>query len=660
MLNDDETLLANRVGNIDSVDSLMSSNNNRNQESMLQGTWPISSFPDTESSVHISSEFNVPHPDHSFSTSTYPSSNDSVAMLGDSPLTSVSSNNNHSETAHQKSGNARNVWDSPNQDITMGQNECAAPFQETHDTTPRGTFNRGSPATERLVGLFFSEIHQFWPILHKPSFDLRTASDTLLVSIVMLSSWLESGSEHKQLAPLVFNASSRLQLEQRPSLELLQAALLNIIYTLYHLREEGMLAKALNMSAVFISTCRYLGIFNGLYEIDDAIEDQFAIWRSQEQLNRYIIPIRTTNEMFPILTQADQSTGSDRIAFTIFRVDTYLSILLDHPPSIRYQELCIPLPKSNELWASLNETERRQLQWNEPAGREKALFSFLIRDALDEKHETRLPYHLLDIDRHLGICAMQVKVWEAAREINSSRSDELGSRVRPEEGLYLNCPRFRQWHDEVRMECELREHFASLCAPGDGYTFSALTLLLWHMSAVSMHAPLNSIRVQGFYYKSLPGSSVPTRTRRSHLLRWTSTGCPRRALWNSAQIARILTVESGKPDGRSRVRLNPLAIAALLMSAVVTCVYAFRTRACAACTGQQPDFTIDLINTTEDDTGLMGWFVTGQGLILWGAGGIPVCKCRVGELAAWFQVLLARDESAQMELVLFLAELNRE
>ncbi|KAI1636146.1 fungal-specific transcription factor domain-containing protein [Biscogniauxia mediterranea] len=613
---------------------------------MLQGTWPISSFPDTESAVHLSSEFNVQHSDHSFSTTTYPSSNDSVAMLGDSPLTSVSANNNQGETTHQRSENATNMWDSSNQDATMGRDEYA-PFQGNHGMIPRGAFHRESPTTKRLVGLFFSDIHRFWPILHEPSFDIGTASDTLLVSMVMLSSWVEGGPEHKQLAPFVFDATSRLQLEQKPSLEVLQAALLSIIYTLYQLREEGMLAKALNMSAVFISTCRYLGIFNGLYEIDDAIEDQFAFWRSQEQLNRYT-SIQTMNLEFPVQLKL---------------MNTYLSMLLDHPPYIRYQELCIPLPKSNELWASSNEDERRQLQWNEPAGREKALFSFLIRDALDEKRQTRLPYNLLDVDRHLGICAMQVKVWEVAREINSSRADELGSRVRPEERLYLSCTRFRQWHDEVRMECELREQFTSICAPRGGYTFSALTLMLWHMSAVNMHAPLNTIRVQGFYYKSLPGASVPTRTRRSQLQCWTSTGCPRRALWNAAQIARILTVEAAKPDGASRVRLNPLAVAAVLMSAVVTCVYAFHARACAACCagGPRPEFAVavDLIAATEDDPALASWFATGQGLMLWGAGGIPVCKCRVGELAAWFQVLLARDESAQMELVLFLAELNR-
>ncbi|KAI1497298.1 fungal-specific transcription factor domain-containing protein [Biscogniauxia marginata] len=629
--NDGEALLANHSGNIDYTDSLVPGN--INQETMLQGTWPIP-FSNTEPAVHLSSEFGVQHSDHAFSTTTYPSSNDSVPIMGDSPVTSVSTNNNQHEAMCNNSQNTATVWETSNQDNTIKRGEYT-PFQAIDSLGLYGALHRGSPSTKRLVGVFFSEIHQYWPILHTPSFDMETVSEALLGAIIMLASWLEDGPEHKQLVPLVFDAASRFQLDLKPPLDLLQAALLSIIYAVYHLREEGMLARALNMSAVLISTCRYLGIFNGLYEIDDCIEDQFAFWRSQEQLNR--------------------------LAFTVFRIDTYLSMLLDHPPSIRYQELCIPLPKSNELWASANEEERRQLQWDEPAGREKALFSFLIRDALDDQRKSRLPYHLLDMDRHLGICATQDKVWEVAREIHSSRSDELWSRVDPEERTTPHYTRFRQWHDEVKMDCELREDFPYICQPGDdGNTFCALTLMLWHMSSVKMHAPLNTIRVQGFYYKSLPGASVPTRTRRSHLLGWTTTGCPRRALWNAAQIAGIFMVESGKPGGRSRIRLNPLAIAAALMSAVVTCVYAFHIRACAACTGSQPGFSVDLINATEDDPDLANWLATSQGLPLWGANRIPVCKCRVGELAAWFQAALAGDKSAEMELVLFLAELNRE
>jgi hypothetical protein len=124
-----------------------------------------------------------------------------------------------------------------------------------------------------------------------------------------------------------------------------------------------------------------------------------------------------------------------RIAFSVLRIDASLSILLDHPPSIRFQEVCIPLPKSSDLWTAATEEDRRRLQWNEPAGREKALFCFILRDALDPNHQSRLACRLTGMDYHLGLCAMQSGTWEAAREAHSAASDELAVRSSPENSV---------------------------------------------------------------------------------------------------------------------------------------------------------------------------------------------------------------------------------
>src|SRR5947209_6462624 len=124
-----------------------------------------------------------------------------------------------------------------------------------------------------------------------------------------------------------------------------------------------------------------------------------------------------------------------RLAFSVLRVDAYLSILLDHPPSVRYQEICIPLPKSPRLWTAASEDERRNLQWNEPAGREKALLCFLMRDALDMNRRHQLPCHLTEADYHLGLCSLQVGTWEAAHEAHSCEADELVTNPKPKEPL---------------------------------------------------------------------------------------------------------------------------------------------------------------------------------------------------------------------------------
>ena len=97
-----------------------------------------------------------------------------------------------------------------------------------------------------------------------------------------------------------------------------------------------------------------------------------------------------------------------RLAFSTLRVDAYLSVLLDYPPSVRYHEIRIPLPKSPHLWTAASEDKRRSLQWKEPAGREKTLLCFLMRDALDLNRRRHLPYHLTEADCHLTLCFLQV------------------------------------------------------------------------------------------------------------------------------------------------------------------------------------------------------------------------------------------------------------
>ena len=72
-----------------------------------------------------------------------------------------------------------------------------------------------------------------------------------------------------------------------------------------------------------------------------------------------------------------------------------------------------------------SEDERRKLQWNEPAGREKALFWFIMREALDENHQRHLPCHLTKEDYRFGLCPMQDGTWEAAHNAHGFESDKL-------------------------------------------------------------------------------------------------------------------------------------------------------------------------------------------------------------------------------------------
>ena len=80
--------------------------------------------------------------------------------------------------------------------------------QEDHVVDLYSCLDKASPVTKRLLQVYFSEIHPYWPILHAPTFDTcgASASRVLLGSMIMLASWVEGGHDHTKFAPLVFDA----------------------------------------------------------------------------------------------------------------------------------------------------------------------------------------------------------------------------------------------------------------------------------------------------------------------------------------------------------------------------------------------------------------------------------------------------------------------
>ncbi|KAI1075201.1 hypothetical protein F5B20DRAFT_397555 [Whalleya microplaca] len=181
------------------------------------------------------------------------------------------------------------------------------------------------------------------------------------------------------------------------------------------------------------------------------------------------------------------------------------------------------------------------------------------------------------------------------------------------------------------------------------------------MSALNMHAPLNLLRIRGYYLKSRPSATIPTRNPELQLHSWMASKCSRIAVWNAAQIARIVSRETEHPNSNKRLVLNPLAIPGLLMSAAVVLVYAFYSRVCPVCTGGEPLDLVHLFGAEDDCERLVRWKETGSGLASWGPSlfnGTQVCQCMVDKLANWFRGLLSRDTKAEARLIAFLAELK--
>lgn len=331
---------------------------------------------------------------------------------------------------------------------------------------------------------------------------------------------------------------------------------------------------------------------------------------------------------------------------------------MDQPPSVRYQEICIPLPVSPQVWAAASDEERRRLRWSEPAGREKALLCFLMRDALDFNRRRHLPCQLTEADYHLGLCSLQVGIWEAARDVHSCEGDELVPNPSSWDPSQLWRTHLNLWRLSTEEDCKLRQNYFSTPPSSTDHLLTGLSLTMWHVSALTLLAPFQLLQGQGCCYNCRAGTAVTKQKNKSRLRAWVASPQARNSVWNAAQISRIVARESATPMPTTRLLLNPLAMSGVLKSAIVTCTYAYHTRACPVCTGGPPVDLVDIFAERDENERLVKWKDQGAGLATWSASGISVCSCKLGALVAWFRKALAIDKVAEKELMSFLGGLR--
>lgn len=512
-----------------------------------------------------------------------------------------------------------------------------------------------SHAMHRLVRTFFAEIHPYWPILHEPTFDIEKCSPLLLQSIILLASLIEGGNEYLSMGPVVLSSVFASQLigdELHVPIQTLQAMLLCVVFCITKAACRTMRFRALCLNGYLIAACRHQQIFNGQGEppelADGRSGDVLAAWLAQEQRNR--------------------------LAYACLRMDAYLSILLDHPPSIRYFELGIPLPKLTSLWNAVSDDERSRLQWSSPAGRERALFCNILRDALEEETMTgtgprrRRPLlPLTKLDYHLGLCALQGGVWEAAGEAHSFATDELSDKQGPGSPILIWGAHLDYWKRAMETSRLSRDYFGAAGRDDDRDSddrFSPYTLLMWYVAALKMHAPI-AILHSAANLRRRRLSPAPVGLRNydlgARIRAWMDTPCSRRSCWYAAQIARVVHREAAAAVAvhattRARARqmlLNPLASQGMFTAAVVASSYAYYVPVCTVCAGS-PAATagampvVDLFAADdEDDVRLQTWIQTGVGHAVWGPTHIPVCRCSFDGLAAWLRETLVGDSNLE-------------
>lgn len=269
-------------------------------------------------------------------------------------------------------------------------------------------------------------------------------------------------------------------------------------------------------------------------------------------------------------------------------------------------------------------------------------------------------YRLTEMDYHLTLCAFQGGIWEAIRTTHSCDKDEISCESPSRDSAAAWSNHLGIWRIDTEEDCQLRHSYFSASRIGADSVLSPFNLIFWHLSALSLHAPLGLFQDHGCCMQCRSGSGPATYKNKVHLRRWVTTPSSRAAVWNAAQLYRIVVLQEGSRSLSVGGRLlNPLAIPGLLRSAIVICTYAYHVRACPVCTGGSPIDLVDILGAPDDNDRLLRWRAEGVGLADWSPLSIPVCQCKVGTLAKCFRQALATDERAEAEFMSFLGKLAK-
>ncbi|KAJ4855894.1 fungal zn(2)-Cys(6) binuclear cluster domain-containing protein [Trichoderma breve] len=185
---------------------------------------------------------------------------------------------------------------------------------------------------------YMGRFHDRWPVLHAPTFEHEVDSVTLRSTAIIIGFWLQNEIEDNSL---VFDIHSilvkRLLDELTEStadpnavwpLRSLQSSLLNIIFAFESGREKNMKRARLLLS-LLITVCRQLRIFTA-----DAIDHQIRIHFSGD---------------FPPWVFAMKEKWK-RLVANMFKLDTYISLLTQQPPSLQREELSLSLTSTFGQW----------------------------------------------------------------------------------------------------------------------------------------------------------------------------------------------------------------------------------------------------------------------------------------------------------------------
>ncbi|TVY43912.1 hypothetical protein LOCC1_G003520 [Lachnellula occidentalis] len=592
--------------------------------------------------------------------------------------------NHASTTAFTARPCASNMVD----DTTTQQTSLEDPYTRPSTTKPRGLIDWTSveirpdpqvPASasnevdsvkedaQKYTEIYFKQFHHRWPIEHRVSREYDGKDTDLCdLSIRMIGAWLLGTSESVGFALETHNevmghlltrlcqVTSQDIFQQSLPVWMCHAAVLNITFGLYHGHDHG-LSRTIILLNILIAALREVAFFRP------------ATARADEK-EGYFVPMRTIKE-----------GERQRLAYALFKLDSYISILRNQPMTLCPEDLHFSLPSTFSLYNTngLHIWEPRLI--DEPSYRAcKSMNDLILENTSENRFKSTSHQPLLIEDINLCLCAMQSKIWNHVQSNSKQKTNNAAT-----------CPEKESpSKDMERLKSRLDEILAQEPLPSDPnfghekllpyryyYGIEDHTQAGWQELVISRVKDLLSDTQMLFLLLDLHLSTdIPNlvqaardqtpsaieeesaifqrarEQRRLDVRGWTSVPAARSAICRAIDI--LVTYQnfdsSSSLNTRLTRNLDPICHIALCTSALVVWAYCqFHNDHDQTCHRQVPDPTAGSELTACSSDSVVGmawekdaWIETGGDLQRPLIHGVQICRCNISVLIGMFRACI--------------------
>lgn len=438
-----------------------------------------------------------------------------------------------------------------------------------------------------LVLLYMEHFGVLWPLLSRQNFDINTLHPLLYLVLASIGA-MYGGPAAVIFGTMMHNrirtyltVAFELDEEGGDFLWLAQARLLTQVASLYFGQPRAF-TYAQHLGALLVAQGRRMGIFSAA---------------PRDNLMRVFDRLKNTNRDSERLAVWLQLEARRRLAFGIFRGDTFTSVLLNTKPLLSLQEIDLEFPTCDTVWRAdpMHDGACLHMIEHDRTPSRNIRASDIYRIALDP-NEALPP---LDPGAHeLLLFGLQRPLWQfshdheiferltvAQRPASCRKSDGqrasvllLSPEAYPEsDRLDLSGRKMSKMlsdYDQLLQalsKWEMALPWVKSFANGDHENISLFSgLVLFHLGYLRLFCPVED--VHSIQYRLAKSSTVDEHLVQS-VRRWTSTPHAQQAIDSACKIWSLIKSECERQDG-ARVKFNLLAFIGLHHSAAALWCYA--------------------------------------------------------------------------------------